>query len=90
MFANNPTLEVIYGRRQGYPFFKLTDVSGYPAIITQTNADDPSCDIAIKPAERQSISIGYYSNAFSNDPRQSCEEGKQVAATVLMNLPLKS
>jgi hypothetical protein len=90
MFTNNPTLEVAYARRKSYPFFELTEVVGYPAIVTRTNADDPSCDINIKPAERQSISVGYYSKELTNNPQQSCDVGKQVAAAVLMNLPLKS
>ncbi len=90
MFTNNPTLETAYSRRQSYPFFELTEVSGYPAIITRTNVDDPSCDIDIKPAERQSVSVGYRSKEFNDNPQQSCEVGKQVAAAVLMNLPPKS
>jgi hypothetical protein len=90
MFTDNPTLEAIYNRRQSYPFFELTEVSGYPAIVTRTNADDPSCDITIKPAERQSVSVGYRSKEFSNNPQQACEINKQVAVAVLMNLPPKS
>lgn len=90
MFTDNPTLEAVYNRRQSYPFFELTEVSGYPAVVTRTNADDPSCDITIKPAERQSVSVGYRNKEFSNNPQQSCEINKQVAAAVLMNLPPKS
>ena len=89
MFTNNPTLEAVYSRRQSYPFFELTEVSGYPAIVTRTNADDPSCDIDIKSAERQSVSVGYRSKEFNNNPQQACEINKQVAAAVLMNLPAK-
>lgn len=89
MFTNNPTLEAVYSRRQSYPFFELTEVSGYPAILTRTNADDPSCDIDVKPAERQSVSVGYRSKEFNNNPQQACEINKQVAAAVLMNLPPK-
>jgi hypothetical protein len=90
MFTDNSTLETIYSRRQGYPFFELTEISGYPAIVRRTNVDDPSCDIDIKPAEQQSISVGYRNNEFNNNPQQSCEMNKQVAAVVLMNLPPKS
>lgn len=90
MFTNNPTLETVYSRRQSYPFFELTEISGYPTIVKRTNADDPSCDIDIKPAERQSVSVGYRNKEFSNNPQQSCEINKQVAAAVLMNLPPKS
>ncbi|MGH3824443.1 MAG: DUF3558 domain-containing protein [Pseudonocardiaceae bacterium] len=90
MFTDNLTLEAVYSRRQSYPFFELTEVSGYPAIVRRTNADDPSCDVTIKPAERQSVSVGYRNKEFKNNPQQSCEVAKQVAAAVLMNLPPKS
>jgi Protein of unknown function (DUF3558) len=90
MFTNNPTLEAIYSRRRSYPFFELTEVSGYPAIVRRTNVDDPSCDIDIKPAERQSVSVGYYEKELRNNPQQACELGKQVATAVLVNLPAKS
>lgn len=89
MFTNNPTLETIYNRRQSYPFFELTEISGYPAIARRTNADLPICDIDVKPAERQSFSLTYNSKEFDSNPQQSCEVGKQVAVAVLMNLPAK-
>lgn len=89
-FTNNPTLEVAYSKDQNRPFFALTDIADYPAIVTRTNADLPICDIDVKPAERQSFSLTYQSQDFKSDPQQSCEVGKQVAAAVLMNLPLKS
>ncbi|MGH3972559.1 MAG: DUF3558 domain-containing protein [Pseudonocardiaceae bacterium] len=88
-FTNNPTLEVAYSKRQGLPFFTLTEIAGYPALITRTNAEIPICDIDVKPAERQSFSLTYNSKLFNENPQQSCEVGKQVAAVVLMNLPLK-
>jgi len=89
-FTNNPTLEVAYYKDRGRPFFELTEIAGYPAIVSRTNADLPICDIDVKPAERQSFSLTYESQEFSNNPQQSCDVGKQVAAAVLMNLPLKS
>lgn len=88
-FTNNPTLEVAYSKRQNLPFFALTEIAGYPALVTRTNAEIPICDIDVKPAERQSFSLTYNSKLFNNNPQQSCEVGKQVAAAVLMNLPLK-
>ena len=93
MFTNNPTLEVAYSRdHRGLPFFELTQIAGYPAIITRTNADIAHCDIDIKAAERQSVTVIYHSEeqALKNNPQQSCEVGKQIAAAVLMNLPPKS
>ncbi|HEY6425015.1 MAG TPA: DUF3558 domain-containing protein [Pseudonocardiaceae bacterium] len=90
MFTNNPTLEVGYNQDRSNPFFELTEIAGYPAIVTRTNADLPICDIDVKPAERQSFSVTYESQEFNNDPRQACVVGKQVAAAVLMNLPPKS
>ena len=93
MFTNNPTLEVAYSRdHRGLPFFELTEIAGYPAIITRTNADIAHCDIDIKAAERQSVTVIYHSEeqALKNNPQQSCEVGKQIAAAVLMNLPPKS
>jgi hypothetical protein len=89
-FTNNPTLEIAYNKDRNRPFFDLTEIVGYPAIVTRTNADIPVCDIHVKPAERQSFSLTYESQEFRSNPQQSCEVGKQVAAAVLMNLPLKS
>ncbi len=93
MFTNNPTLEVAYSRdHRGLPFFELTEVAGYPAIVTRTNADIARCDIDIKAAERQSVTVIYQSEeqALKSNPQQSCEVGKRIAAAVLMNLPPKS
>lgn len=90
MFTNNPTLEVAYRKNQSRPFFELTEIAGYPAIVTRTNADLPSCDIDLKVAERQSVTVIYDSKEFDSNPQQSCEVGKQVAAAVVMNVPLKS
>jgi hypothetical protein len=93
MFTNNPTLEVAYSRdHRGLPFFELTQIAGYPAIITRTNADIAVCDIDVKAAERQSVTVIYQSEeqALKNNPQQSCEVGKQIAAAVLTNLPPKS
>jgi hypothetical protein len=90
MFTNNPTLEIAYNQNRGRPFFELAEIAGYPAIVTRTNADLPICDIDVKPAERQSVSVSYDSKEFNNDPQRACEVGKQVAAAVLMNLPPKS
>lgn len=89
-FTNNPTLEVVYSKDRNLPFFELTEIANYPTIITRTNADIPICDIDVKPAERQSFTLTYEALDFRNDPQKSCELGKQVAAAVLMNLPLKS
>lgn len=89
-FTNNPTLEVVYRREHDRPFFELTEIAGYPAIVTRSNPDLPHCNIDVKPAERQSVSVSYDSETFNNDPQQACVVGKQIAAAVLMNLPLKS
>lgn len=89
VMTNNPTLEVAYNQWQGRPSFELTEIAGYPVLVSRSNADLPSCDIDIKPAERQSVSITYDSKEFNSNPQQSCEVGKQVAAAVLMNLPPK-
>jgi Protein of unknown function (DUF3558) len=89
-FTNNLTLEAVYDREHGHPFFELTDIAGYPAIVTRSNPDLPHCDIDVKPAERQSFSLSYDSELFDKNPQQACVVGKQVAAAVLMNLPPKS
>ncbi|MGH3813272.1 MAG: DUF3558 domain-containing protein [Pseudonocardiaceae bacterium] len=88
-FTNNLTLEAVYDRGQGLPFFELTEIAGYPAIVTRPKADLSHCDIDVKTAERQSVSVSYDSDTFNKDPQQACVVGKQVAAAVLMNLPPK-
>lgn len=49
-----------------------------------------SGDIDVKVAERQSVTMIFESKEFDNNPQQACEVGKQVAAAVVMNLPLNS
>ncbi|MGH4010300.1 MAG: DUF3558 domain-containing protein [Pseudonocardiaceae bacterium] len=90
MFTNNPTLEVAYNQDRDRPFFELTEIADYPALVSRSNADLPICDIDVKPAEGQSVSITYESKEFNDNPQQACVVGKQVAEAVLMNLPLKS
>jgi hypothetical protein len=87
MFTNNPTLEIAYNQDRNNPFFELTEIASYPAIVTRTNADQPICDIDVKVAERQSISLTYYSKEFADNPQQACVVGKQVAAAMVANLP---
>ncbi|MGH3884959.1 MAG: DUF3558 domain-containing protein [Pseudonocardiaceae bacterium] len=89
VFINNSTLEVAYSKRQGLPFFELTEIAGHPALVSRTNTDLPICDIDVKLAERQSVSLSFHSKEFNNDPQQACVVGKQIAAAVLMNLPPK-
>jgi len=90
VFTNNPTLEVVYNRRDGFASFELTTVGEYPATVTRSNADLPVCSVDIKAAERQSVTVTYRSDEFDNDPQQACVVGKQVAEAVLMNLPPKA
>jgi hypothetical protein len=90
MFTNNPTLEVGYNQDRKRPSFELTEIAGYPAIVSRPLANEPTCDIDVKPAERQSVSVSYESGELKNNPEQSCVVGKQVAAAVLMNFPAKS
>lgn len=90
VFINNPTLEVVYNRRDGFASFELTAIEGYPATVTRSNANLPVCSVDVKAAERQSVTVTYRSDEFDNDPQQACVVGKQVAEAVLMNLPLKT
>ncbi len=89
MFTNNSTLEIGYAQDRNRPSFELTEVAGYPALVSRPLADEPICDIDVKTAERQSFSATYESDEFKNNPQQSCEIAKQVAVAVLMNLPPK-
>lgn len=90
VFTNNPTLEVAYNQDRGRPSFELTEIAGYPALVSRSNADLPSCDVDIKPAEHQSVSLIYESKEFKNNPQQSCEVAKQIAAAIVMNLASKN
>jgi uncharacterized protein DUF3558 len=78
-FTNNPTLEVVYSREKGRPFFELTEITGYPATVTRSNPNLPHCNIDVKTAEGQSVSVSYDSKEFDSNPQQSCEVGKQEA-----------
>jgi hypothetical protein len=88
-FTDKPTLEEVYNRRGTFPYFELTEVGGYPAIASRADANLPVCDIDIKPAEGQSVTVTYDSTAFNKIPDQGCVVGKQVARAVLKNLPPK-
>lgn len=87
VFTNNPTLEAVYNRRDGFAYFELTMVGEYPATVTRSNSDLPVCSVDVKSAERQSFTVTYESGEFDNDPQQACVVGKDVADAVLMNLP---
>ncbi|MGQ0775918.1 MAG: DUF3558 domain-containing protein [Pseudonocardiales bacterium] len=86
-FTNKLTLEEVYDRREVLPYFEITEIGGYPAIVSRTEATLPVCDIDIKPAERQSVTVSYDSTALHSTPQQGCVVGKQVAEAVLQNLP---
>ena len=86
-FTNRLTLEEVYDRRASLPYFELTRVGGYPAIVSRTDAALPVCDIDIKPAERQSVTVSYDATKFNKQPQQGCVVGRRVAETVLANLP---
>ncbi len=88
--TNNPTLEVSLNQHRGRPDFKLAEIAGYPAFISRSNASLPSCDIDIKLADRQSVSIAYVTREFTSNPQQSCVAAEQVAATIVLNVPPKS
>lgn len=90
VMTNNPTLEVAYDHDRGRGSFELTQIAGYPALVSRPNTALPGCDVDIKLAERQSVSINYDSKEFNSDPQRSCEVAKQVAAAVVVNVPLKS
>lgn len=86
-FTNRLTLEEVYNQRARLPYFELTRVGGFPAIISRTDASLPVCDIDVKPAERQSVTVTYDATRFNNAPQQGCVEGRRVAEAVLANLP---
>jgi Protein of unknown function (DUF3558) len=88
--ADNAAFEAAYSQDRGLAFFELTNITGYPAIVTRTNPNLPICTVKIKVAEQQSISADYEDKALNKNPQQSCEVGKRVAAAVLANVPPKS
>ncbi|MGH3914941.1 MAG: DUF3558 domain-containing protein [Pseudonocardiaceae bacterium] len=86
-FTDRLTLEEVYDRRETLPYFELTKIGGYPAIVSRTEATLPVCDIDLKPADRQSVTVSYDATAFNQEPQQGCVVGKQVAEAILKNLP---
>ncbi len=86
-FTNRLTLEEVYTRRESLPYFELTRIGGYPAIVSRTDESLPVCDIDIKPAERQSITVSFDSTEFNKAPQQGCVVGRRIAEAVLSNLP---
>jgi Protein of unknown function (DUF3558) len=88
--ADNAAFEAAYSRDRGLAFFELTNIAGYPAIVTRTNPNLPICTVKVKVAEQQSISVDYEDKVLNKNPQQSCEVGKRVAAAVLANVPPKS
>ncbi|MCA1836954.1 MAG: DUF3558 domain-containing protein, partial [Actinobacteria bacterium] len=78
--ADNAAFEAAYSRDRGLAFFELTNIAGYPAIVTRTNPNLPICTVKVKVAEQQSISVDYEDKVLNKNPQQSCEVGKRVAA----------
>lgn len=89
LFTNNPTLEAAYRKRDSWPFFELTAVDGYPATVTRSNIDLPTCSIDVRTAERQNFTLAYNAEDLKSAPQRSCDVAKQVASAVLANLPPK-
>lgn len=90
IFTDKPTLEEVYERREILPYFELTEIRGYPAIVSRADATLPVCDIDIKTAERQSVTVSYDATRFNDQLQQGCVVGRQVAAAVLSNVPPKT
>jgi hypothetical protein len=86
-FTDKPVLEEVYDKRETLFSFELTEIGDYPAIASRTDSTLPVCDIDIKLAEYQSVTVSYDSTAFNKIPQQGCVVGKQVARAVLQNLP---
>lgn len=88
--TGKPTFEEVYGQRGMFHYFELTEIGGYPAIVSRTDAALPVCDIDLKAGEDQSVTVSYDSTAFNKIPQQGCVVGKRVARAVLQNLPPKA
>lgn len=86
-FTDKQTLEEVYDQREMLAYFELTEIGGYPAIVSRADATLPACDIDIKPAEQQSVTVSYDSTALNNTPQQGCAVARQVAQAVMLNLP---
>jgi hypothetical protein len=86
---NKSTLEDIYARRASLPYFQLTQLSGYPATAVRSDPRLPVCDVDLKAAEGQSVTVSYDTTKLDKEPQQGCVTGKAVAQEVLKNLPLK-
>lgn len=87
-FAHNPTVETIYSNRDIYPIFELTRVSGYPAVLfSETGREVGSCAVAVKMAERQSVTVIYDASLADNPPPDPCANAVRVAEVVLTNIP---
>jgi hypothetical protein len=83
------TLEEVYDRRGSLPFFELTDLAGYPATASRSDPKLPVCDVDLKTAEGQSLTVSYDSTKLNKLPQRGCVVGKEVALAVLKNLPAK-
>lgn len=81
------TLEQVYSGRDSLPYLEVTELGGHPAVVSRTQDDLPVCDVDIKLAERQSVTVSYDSIAFNDTPHQGCVVGKRVAQVVLENVP---
>jgi hypothetical protein len=86
-YTNKLTLEEVYARRETLPYFELTQIGGYPATVSRAEAKLPVCDVDIKPAEYQSVTVSYDSTKLNNHPEQGCVVAKRVAEAVVGNLP---
>lgn len=83
------TLEEVYDRRDSLPHFELTQLAGYPATASRSDPKLPVCDVDVKTAEGQSLTVSYDSTKLNKTPERGCVVGKEVALEVLKNVPPK-
>lgn len=87
--AHESTVEGVYARRAKLPAFELTNLAGYPATATRTDGKRPACDVDLKAADGQSVTVSYDAAELDKMPQRGCAVAKEVALAVLQNLPAK-
>jgi uncharacterized protein DUF3558 len=64
----------------------LTVISGYPAVVRPATPLVPFCDIEVKTAPHQSLTVSYGSFVAA-ELLAPCDQASRVTAVILSNLP---
>ncbi|MDQ2790904.1 MAG: DUF3558 domain-containing protein [Actinomycetota bacterium] len=83
--TTNDAMHNVYAQRATFPVFEVTQVAGYPAVLTKNNAAATSCYMQVAAAERQTFIVRFTS--LRQGLEEPCGPARALAEDVVANLP---